>query len=184
MRVIESETLMDLALTVAQHDVDLLVCDVDSGIRSDWSVLQQEARTFSSLTTLPTILLAWENITPSGSLSSPATTLIASPSVVCMQKPFDARILHTHIDQLLTTQQEREAVALAKVEAALLATPVRPAPTIWPIIAALGLLIAFIGMMFTLTITLVGALILLVALLWWTTGTSTPTPRRTVRISA
>lgn len=178
MRVIEVEPSEDIAFHAAQDDVDLLVFDVDNEIWSDWSLLQENIRTLTPFINLPTILLAWENM-PAQS-SSTKTTLITSPNVICMQKPFDARILHTHIDQLLTSQQEREAIALANVEAALLATPVRPAPTIWPIVAALGLLIAFIGMMFTLTVTFVGILILFAALLWWTLGTpATPTPAAT-----
>ena len=175
MRVIEVDAPENLALYAAQGDVDLLVFDADNGIRSNWPFLQKDARAFAPLAMLPTILLAWEDITsPSYSTT---TTFVTSPNVVCMQKPFDARILHTHIDQLLTIQEEREAIDLANVEAALLAAPIRPAPTIWPIIAALGLLIAFIGMMFAFAVTLVGVFILVVALLWWTIGTPT-TPRR------
>ena len=176
MRVIDIDPTADVALHAAQDDVDLLVFDVDNEIWSDWSILQENVRTLTPFVNLPTILLSWENM-PSQS-SSMTTTLVASSNVVCMQKPFDVRILHTHIDQLLTSQQEREAVALAKVEAALLATPVRPAPTIWPIVAALGLLIAFIGMMFTLTVTAVGILILVTALLLWTLGAQAPTQAR------
>ncbi len=182
MRVIEVEPSADVALQAAQDDVDLLVFDVDNEIWSDWSLLQENIRTLTPFINLPTILLAWENM-PAQS-SSMTATLVASPNVVCMQKPFDVRILHTHIDQLLISQQEREAIALANVEAALLATPVRPAPTIWPIVAALGLLIAFIGIMFTLTVTAVGILILVTALLLWTLGTQTPTQPRRIPIPA
>ena len=179
MRVIEVDPSADIALHAAQDDVDLLIFDVDNEIWSDWSMLQENVRTLTPFVNLPTILLAWDNMPPQTSSSITTTTRSVSPDVMCMQKPFDARILHTHIDQLLTSQKEREALALAKVEAALLATPVRPAPTIWPIVAAIGLLIAFIGMMFgsmfTLTVTATGIIILVVALLLWTLGAQTPT---------
>ena len=182
MRVIEVEPSADVALQAALDDVDLLIFDVDNEIWSDWSMLQENVRTLTPFVHLPTILLAWDTM-PS-QISSMTTMLVASPNVVCMQKPFDARMLHTHIDQLLISEQEREAIALAKIEAALLATPVRPAPTIWPIVAALGLLIAFIGMMFTLIITAIGVLILVTALLLWTLGTQTPTQPRRMPIPA
>jgi len=182
MRVIEVDPSADVALHAAQDDVNLLVFDVDNEIWSDWSLLQENVRALTPFVNLPTILLAWDTL-PTQS-SSMTKTLIASPNVVCIQKPFDARIMHTHIDQLLTTQEEREAAALAKVEAALLATPVRPAPSIWPIVAALGLLIAFIGMMFALTVIVVGILILFVALLLWTLGAQTPSQTRRLPIPA
>lgn len=182
MRVIDIDPSADVALHAVQDDIDLLIFDVDNEIWSNWSMLQENVRTLTPFVHLPTILLAWDAM-PS-QLSSMTTTLVSSPNVVSMQKPFDARILHAHIDQLLTSEQEREAVALAKVEAALLATPVRPAPTIWPIVAALGLLIAFIGMMFTFTVIVAGILILVTALLLWTLGAQTPSQTRRLSVPA
>ena len=45
------------------------------------------------------------------------------------------------------------------------------APSIWPLMTAAGLLLAFIGLMGVLAITALGLCIVLVSLLWWTLGT-------------
>ena len=43
-------------------------------------------------------------------------------------------------------------------------------PSIWPLVTAAGLLLAFTGLMIQITITALGLLIVIVALLWWTLG--------------
>jgi len=47
-----------------------------------------------------------------------------------------------------------------------------PAPSIWPLLTAAGLLLAFIGLMGLFAFTVFGLLLIVVSLLWWTLGTN------------
>ncbi len=146
---------------------DLLIIDIDSGIRSDWSLLSS-IQSMPALAAAPTIVLAWERL-PIVHTSSVAT---AHTQLLCLTKPFDARIMHQSIDHLLATRESKEAALLAQAEAVLLATyKQQTPPSIWPIVTAIGLLIAFVGMMLHVALIILGLLIVLVALLWWTLGT-------------
>ncbi len=172
---------------------DLLVLDVDSGVSSDWELLEA-VQEHHYLSTLPVVVLAWE---------CPIPAEIASEQqgqITCLAKPFDARTLHLRIEQLLAEHaekaalalaeaqgmqdaaQEEEAVALAAVSAVPVPSPAAPAlagrtqtpypaASIWPFITAFGLLLAFIGLMVQITLTGLGILIMLAALLLWTLGT-------------
>ncbi len=93
--------------------------------------------------------------------------------VTCLTKPFDARTLQSTIEQLLTVSTAQAAAITSKEEILLAAQTVSPAPSIWPLITAAGLLLAFIGLMVHITLTVLGILIVLAALLWWTLGTKT-----------
>ncbi len=151
---------------------DILIVDVDSGVHSDWSLLSSVQNT-ASLSTIPTIILAWE---PLPMLHTSSATTKQS-QVACLTKPFDARVMQESIDHLLAVREAREAALLAQAEEVLLATyKTQTPPSIWPIITAIGLLIAFIGMLLQVAITILGVLIVIVALLWWTMGTK-PTPQ-------
>jgi len=151
---------------------DILIVDVDSGVHSDWSLLSSVQNT-ASLSTIPTIILAWEPL-PMLHISSATTK---QSQVACLTKPFDARVMQESIDHLLAVREAREAALLAQAEEVLLATyKTQTPPSIWPIITAIGLLIAFIGMLLQVAITILGILIVIVALLWWTMGTK-PTPQ-------
>lgn len=153
--------------TAAQGTPDLLIIDIDSGIRSDWSLLSN-IQAIPTLVAVPTIVLAWERL-PIVNTSSVAT---AHAQLLCLTKPFDARIMHQSIDHLLATRQSKEAALLAQAEAVLLATyKQQTPPSIWPIVTAIGLLIAFVGMMLHVALIILGLLIVLFALLWWTLGT-------------
>ena len=145
---------------------DLLIIDVDGGIHSDWSLLAS-VKTAPAFATVPTIVLAWEQ------LPVIHTSLAATQTqVTCLTKPFDARIMQESINQLLAVRAAKEAALLAEAEAALLATyKTQTPPSIWPILTAIGLLIAFMGMLLQVAITILGILIVIVALLWWTLGT-------------
>ncbi|GAC1401251.1 MAG: hypothetical protein NVSMB49_15290 [Ktedonobacteraceae bacterium] len=169
MHVLEARELAD------SHSIetpDLLIIDVDSGIHSDWSLLHN-AQTIPALATVPAIVLAWEQLPIMHTY--PVTTKQAQ--VACLTKPFDARVMQESIDQLFAVRAAQEAALLAQAEEMLLATyETHTAPSIWPIITAIGLLIAFIGMLLHVAITILGILIVIVALLWWTLGTK-PTHR-------
>lgn len=171
----------------------LLVLDVDSGVSSDWELLEV-VQEHHYLSTLPVVVLAWE-------CPIPAEVAIGQQGqITCLAKPFDARTLHARIEHLLAEQAEKAALALAEAQsmqgaaqdeesatvAAVSAVPVssravpafagraqvtHPTASIWPFITAFGLLLAFIGLMVQITLTGLGMLIILAALLLWTLGT-------------
>jgi DNA-binding response OmpR family regulator len=145
---------------------DLLIIDVDSGIHSDWSLLTS-IQTISTFAAVPTIVLAWEQL-PILRSSSVAT----QTRVAYLTKPFDARVMQESINQLLAVRAEQEAAILAQAEEVLLATyKTQTPPSIWPVITAIGLLIAFTGMLLQVAVTILGILIVIIALLLWTLGT-------------
>ena len=157
-----------LAHSVSIDTPDLLIVDVDSGVHSDWSLLNAVQST-SALAAVPTIILAWEHLPIL--LTTSATTM--QSQVACLTKPFDARVMQESINHLLAVREAKEAALLAQAEEVLLATyKTQAPPSIWPIITAIGLLIAFIGMLLQVAVTVLGILIVVVALLWWTMGTN------------
>src|SRR5579875_992929 len=87
----------------------LLVLDVDSGVNSDWELLEA-VQEHHYLSTLPIVVLAWE---------CPIPAEIADEQqgqITCLAKPFDARTLHARIEQLLTERAEKAALALAEAQ--------------------------------------------------------------------
>jgi CheY-like chemotaxis protein len=170
MHVIEAKSTTPMASFEGQQ-VDLLVLDVDGSAGHQRSFLV-EAHTLLAhpqFSALPTILLAWEYPASIGAAQSTVAT--ASP-IKYLTKPFDARVLHESINQFLLVQAAEEAAREARAEELLLATYTKQAssPSIWPVVTAAGLLLAFIGMMLQIAVTIVGLLIMVVALLVWTMG--------------
>ncbi|GHO43710.1 response regulator [Ktedonospora formicarum] len=166
-------------LTLKDPQPDLLVVDVDGDVHSNWSLLQ-EAQALPSLSGVPTIVLCWERecqfapALPTGqfanSLSQPTTYLT---------KPFDARVLHQAMDQLLQARAVEAATQEADLEAALLASYSRhSAPSIFPMVTAAGLLLLVISMLLMqVALGVAGFLIVIIALLCWTLGGEKPAPR-------
>ena len=167
MHVLEASSLSGLPVLEA-HSPDLLVLDVDGGVNSDPSLLTA-LQAHPHLSTLPTVLLAWECPVPAGLAGGQRNTLQAQAT--CLTKPFDARTLHATIDQQLLESALQKT--LKTQELPLAAQTRSPAPSIWPLLTAAGLLLAFIGLMGPLAFTGLGLLIIVVSLLWWTLGTNT-----------
>ncbi len=160
------------------QQLDLVVIDVDRGALTDWSFLDV-LQSHTQLSTLPTIILAWDY--PSAS-SAPASvtsllTIQTQPRrAVFLTKPFDARALHEAITQLLQVRIQQEAQREALIEERLLAAyQAHAAPSIWPIVTAIGLLILVCGLLLQFLIAALGVLVVCVALLLWTLGTK-PAP--------
>ncbi len=170
MRVIEAPSPDHLPAIEGQQP-DLLVLDVEGGVNSNWSLLAI-VQSHPYLSTLPMVVLAWEDLlsehVPHSTVQSPVT---------CLTKPFDARALHASIEQLLVGSAVQEtaiaSTALNAQEIPLTAEVASPTPSIWPLITAAGLLLAFIGLLGPIAITAVGFLIFMAALLLWTLGTKT-----------
>ena len=188
MRVVEATSPVHLPDPDSEEQPpDLLLLDIDGGVNSDLSLLPT-IQSHPYLSTLPMVLLAWENV-----LLGPAdthhftnqavhATHPAQAHIACLTKPFDARALYTIIEQLLLENAlatQAANAALAAQEVLLLAQTASPAPSIWPVITAAALLLTFIGLMVHITITVLGLLIFLVALLAWTMDSRPKNPSRT-----
>ena len=180
MQVVEASSPTSIP-TVDVQQLDLLVLDVDRGIYSDWSFFES-VQIHPRFAALPVVLLAWENQMLE---AAPQSLDRATPTqIASVNKPFDARILHRTIDQLLDAQAAKAAAIEASAEEALLATyAAHAAPSIWPIVTAAGLLLAVIGMLLQAAVAAVGILIVVIALVFWTLGIK-PTPRQEVLASA
>src|SRR6185312_12996584 len=144
MHVVEASSPSAI-LALDEQQVSLLVLDMDSRMHSSGSLLEA-VQSRSHLSTLPRVVLAWE-CQPTESTHQ-RTVAVMQTQVTCLTKPFDARVLHNTIERLLHTRAAKQAVEEARAEEVLLvAYAAHTAPSIWPIITAMGLLLAVIGMM-------------------------------------
>ena len=169
MHVIEASSLTSLPALEAQRP-GLVVLDIDGEARSDHSLLAI-AQAHPYLSSLPIVVLAWHSLVPAGVQEDATQTW-----VTCLTKPFDARTLYSTIEQVLDANQ---AISSSSKEEVLLVAgvinrpPTTPSPSIWPLLTAVGLLLLFTGLMTQITISALGLLVVIVALLWWTLGTKT-----------
>jgi DNA-binding response OmpR family regulator len=174
MHVIEASSAWNLpTFGIGTKKPDLLILDVDGAKGGDWTLIEA-AQAHPYLSTLPVVVLTWECPVAVGAASEEQNSL--QGHTTCLTKPFDARALHTTIEALLvadsTDSTDSTAQETARKQDILLITQqATAAPSIWPLMTAAGLLLAFIGLMGVLAITALGLCIVLVSLLWWTLGT-------------
>ena len=161
MHVIEASSPASLP-ALEEREMDLLILDVDGNAGSNHSLLHA-VQAHPLLSTLPAVVLAWECPVLAGVTSKQLDFKLAHAT--CLTKPFDARSLHTTIEELLATTKSEQEIVLASQTTA-------PAPSIWPLLTAAGLLLAFIGLMGPLILSAIGLCVVFVSLLWWTLGTS------------
>lgn len=168
--VVEALSPAHLPYAVESSPPDLLVLDVDSGIRSDWSLLA-EIQAQPELADLPAVVLAWDGLSPD-SETRRHLQILASDKVTYMAKPFDARRLHTTIEELLESSAVSQSVAVPLTFAPVtsLASATVPAPSLCPFITALGLMFAVAGSLVNIAFFLLGIGVVIAALLWWTLG--------------
>ena len=162
MHVIEASCPTNLPGLESQLP-DVVVLDID-GVAGSNHTLLSTIQSHPYLSTIPMVILAWDCLIPIGSYHNSSQT-----QVTCLTKPFDARTLHATIEQI--PGPGKESSFTAEQEALLAARSVTTAPSIWPLITAVGLLLSFIGLMTQITISALGLLIFISALLWWTLGT-------------
>jgi CheY-like chemotaxis protein len=160
MQVIEVSSLAALA-DQPIADPDLLVLDIDNGYRDDASLLA-EVQAHSYLSALPMVVLAWEHV----QFANHNSTL---PLREYLAKPFDARMLHATIENLLITSASIELSARRGIVPTSTASIVSSAG-LCPLLTAAGLLLTVIGLMLQLVVAGIGVLVVLVGLLWWTLG--------------
>ena len=141
----------------------LVILDVDGEAGSDHSMLT-ELQSHPILSHVPAVVLAWDCLLAED--IQPDSRWI---QLTCLTKPFDARTLHTTIEDILAAN--KAAGTWHKQEALPGAYSASPSPSIWPLVTASGLLLLIIGLMVQFSIALLGLLIVIVALLLWTLGT-------------
>lgn len=176
MHVIEAHSPAHCAFS-SEHVPDLLVLDVDGNTESDWLLLTR-IESLPDFSSVPIIALAWETPVPAAMPEEEAyageDSEDARERVTYLAKPFDARALYVTVEQLLEAQS---ATTAARTQhAAPMGRAVSASASIWPLLTAAGLLLAFIGLMGELSLIIIGLLIVVVSLLWWTLGSK---PERT-----
>ncbi len=165
MQIIEADSPTQLNIPEGQSPA-LLVVDIDSGANSDWSLLNA-LDALPELSTLPIVVLTWEVLVPAGMPED-----FVEERVTFLSKPFDARTLYATVEQLLVMYTAHKTGQTHEVhEANTTGRTASTSPSIWPLLTAAGLLLAFIGLMGQLSLIIIGLCIVLVSLLWWTLGT-------------
>lgn len=159
-QVIELHSLAALAEQPIA-DPDLLVLDIDNGYRDDASLLAS-VQAHPYLSTLPMVVLAWEG-PEAGSRDT------ALPLLEYLAKPFDARLLHATIENLLVTSASIELSARRGIVSTSTASII-PSAGLCPLLTAAGLLLTVVGVMLQVVVAGLGVLVLLIGLLWWTLG--------------
>lgn len=141
---------------------DLVILDIDGEAGSDHSLLAVIGK-HPILGDTPAVVLAWDCPVSANILQDAPQT-----ALTCLTKPFDARMLHTTIEDILAAN--KRITGLQQQDDLLVAHSAAPAPSIWPLVTASGLLLLIIGLMVQITVAVLGLLIIIVALLLWTLG--------------
>jgi CheY-like chemotaxis protein len=158
--------------------LDLVIVDADQGTHANWSFLDL-LQSHTQLSTLPTIILTWDHSSARATSSSVSSFVAARTQTVLLTKPFDARALHQTIDQLLQVRAQQEKQRENLVEERLLATyTAHAAPSIWPVMTAIGLFMLVSGLLLQFVIAILGVFVVVFSLLLWTLGGAKPAPAR------
>jgi len=164
MHVIEASSPTRIPALQSQLP-DVVVLDIDSEVGSNHALLST-FQSYPHFSSVPLIVLAWDCLAPGGNHQ-----YSAQASLTYVAKPFDARTLLTTIEQIQDTS--KVSFSASRQEPLLAKRSVTPTPSIWPLITAAGLVLSLIGLMTQITISALGLLVILIALLLWTIGTKT-----------
>jgi DNA-binding NtrC family response regulator len=147
------------------EEPDLLVLDIDGRASKAHSLLTA-IHEYAPLSTLPIVLLAWDYPVPFAAANEQESRGL--DRMTYLAKPFDARELHATIEQLLALRALEET---EQAQAVLLpAQSAASSPSILPFVTAAGLLLLSFGLLGLFAFTALGLCIVIIALLWWTTG--------------
>jgi CheY-like chemotaxis protein len=161
MRVIEASSLERITTLESLHP-DVVVLDIDGEVGSNYALLSM-LDSYPYFSSIPVIVLSWDCLIPASTQQYHAHS-----SMTCLAKPFDARTLHATIEHI---QDAGKGIDLVSSHELLLAKrSVTPAPSIWPLITAAGLVLSLIGLMTQIGLSALGLLVILIALLVWTLG--------------
>jgi len=162
MRVIEASSL-ECTTALQSPRPDVVVLDIDGEAGSNYTLLSR-LDSYPYFSTIPLIVLTWDCLVPGSDQQ-----FHAQASMKCLAKPFDARTLHATIEHIHDTGKGINPVS--DKELLLAKRSVTSAPSIWPLITAGGLTLSLIGLMTQISLSALGLLVILVALLLWTLGT-------------
>ena len=151
------------ARTLLDQRPSLLVVDVDSGLASDRKLLPN-LRAYDGLAETPAVVLAWD--------CSPdlRSQVDSDGAAVCLAKPFDARRLFAEAESLLLAASQRrvvESAVAASVSSRAFEETRTSSPSIWPIVLALGLMLAVTGLLIHPAIVALGVGVVIWAMLLW-----------------
>lgn len=154
-----------------------IVLDVGIGGTSEW-VLLRALGGHHALRTAPLVLLAWES--PAGLDSTPLEHSEQPGERVCLTKPFDARTLFAAVERLVAAPSPAIAMAAANTRQDMwesapagARTPKVAGASAWPLVAAGATTLAVAGFLIQPVLSVVGIVLLIAAVLWWST-TNTP----------
>ncbi|HEY7358302.1 MAG TPA: response regulator [Ktedonobacterales bacterium] len=172
MSVLEAASPQQARALLGLHP-SLLVVDVDSGLASD-RMLLPDLRAYDGLAETPAVVLTWD-------CSPDLQAQVGSDgAAVCLAKPFDARRLFAEAELLLEAALQRRQVASAVAASAeALYEPAygrtaeideiarASSPSIWPVVLALGLMIAISGLLIHPAIVALGVAVVVGSMLLW-----------------
>jgi DNA-binding response OmpR family regulator len=149
----QAHTLLD------QHP-SLLVVDVDNGAASDRKLLA-DLRTYDGLAQTPAVVLAWD--------CSPdlKEQVDRDGAAVCLAKPFDARLLFAEAESLLKAAMQRRQIESTVGVGSLAFDEARASSSIWPIVLALGVMLAVSGLLIHPAIAALGVAVVVGSMLLW-----------------
>jgi DNA-binding response OmpR family regulator len=162
MSVLEAASPQQARALLEQRP-SLLVVDVDSGLASD-RLLLPGLRSYDGLAETPAVVLAWDC---SPDLKEQVDN---DGAAVCLAKPFDARRLFAEAELLLEAASQRRLVENAVVASvgSFAFDEARPSsPSIWPIVLALGLMLAVSGLLIHPAIVALGVGVVVGSMLLW-----------------
>lgn len=162
MSVLEASSAQQ-ARALLDERPSLLVVDVDSGLASD-RMLLPDLRAYDGLAETPAVVLAWD-------CSPDLSAQVGSDgAAVCLAKPFDARRLFAEAELLLqAASQRRQAASVAAVAVGSFSSEETypSAPSIWPFVLALGVMLAVSGLLIHPALVALGVAVILGSMLLW-----------------
>lgn len=162
MSVLEAASAQQARALLGERP-SLLVVDVDSGPASD-RMLLPDLRAHDGLAETPAVVLAWD-------CSPDLSAQVGSDgAAVCLAKPFDARRLFAEAEVLLqAASQRRQAASVAAVGVGSFSSEETcpSAPSIWPFVLALGVMLAVSGLLIHPALVALGVAVVLGAMLLW-----------------
>lgn len=182
LKVVEARALGDIWEHITTPPA-AIVLDVGLGPTSEWMLLRALGG-HRALRAAPLLLLAWD--CPAVLDSPPVERGDLRREHICLTKPFDARALFAAVERLVAAPALLGAVAAASVgqpaQAALAAGSEAehrhaPGASIGPLVAAGAATLAVAGFLIQPALSMVGVVLLIAAVLWWsTTSAESATP--------
>jgi DNA-binding response OmpR family regulator len=200
IHVLEAASAQQARALLEQHP-SLVIQDIDSAVPSD-RLLLPELRARDALSETPAVVLAWEcssevneQLAGDGAavcLAKPFDARRLLDKVELMLETVAARRAQRQMvaalvgEPVLATEEKQPALVAASVPSApaeqqaamaeLRKVAYTSSPSIWPLVLALGLMLAVSGFLFNLAVVVLGILIVFGAVLLWGFEPTSPRP--------